>query len=78
MDAQATGVVESLRALEFVVARASVREAINLLVSEGFVEKTVGRSARVTKHMADDAARIYEVRGPAWRRALSTGSAGKE
>jgi DNA-binding GntR family transcriptional regulator len=56
-------VVESLWAREFSVAQASVREAINLLIAEGFLVKSSGRSARVTRYTADDIARIYQVRG---------------
>lgn len=56
-------VVESAWAREFGVAQASVREAINLLIAEGFLVKNSGRSARVTRYTAEDIARIYEVRG---------------
>jgi len=56
-------VVESLWAHEFGVAQASVREAINILIAEGFLEKAAGRSARVTKYTAEHVARIYQVRG---------------
>ncbi len=38
-------VVEGAWAREFGVAQASVREAINLLITEGFLVKSAGRSA---------------------------------
>ena len=44
------------------VAQTSVREAINILSAEGFVQKGSGRSARVTKLSREDVAQIYEVR----------------
>jgi DNA-binding GntR family transcriptional regulator len=56
-------VIEGAWAREFGVAQASVREAINLLISEGFLLKYAGRSARVTQYTAEDVAWIYEVRG---------------
>jgi DNA-binding GntR family transcriptional regulator len=56
-------VIEGAWAREFGVAQASVREAINLLIGEGFLVKHAGRSARVTQYTAEDIARIYEVRG---------------
>jgi DNA-binding GntR family transcriptional regulator len=56
-------VIEGAWAREFGVAQASVREAINLLITEGFLVKSSGRSARVTRYTAQDVARIYEVRG---------------
>jgi DNA-binding GntR family transcriptional regulator len=56
-------VVEGHWAREFGVAQASVREAINLLIGEGFLTKDAGRSARVTKYTAHDVLRIYQVRG---------------
>ena len=56
-------VVESAWAREFGTAQASVREGINLLIAEGFLVKSAGRSARVPKYTAADLARIYEVRG---------------
>jgi DNA-binding GntR family transcriptional regulator len=45
------------------VAQASVREAINLLILEGFLVKSAGRSARVPQYTQEDIVRIYEVRG---------------
>ncbi len=56
-------VIEGIWAREFGVAQASVREAINLLMSEGFLVKDAGRSARVVNYGEADVARIYEVRG---------------
>jgi DNA-binding GntR family transcriptional regulator len=44
------------------VAQASVREAINTLIQEGFVEKSAGRSARVTCLTASDIDQIYQLR----------------
>ena len=55
-------VVEGKWAREFGAAQASVREAINLLISEGFVVKDAGRSARVVRYTEQDVQRIYEVR----------------
>lgn len=43
-------------------AQASVREAINLLVTEGLVRKEPGCSARVTKLTSEDIAQAYQVR----------------
>jgi DNA-binding GntR family transcriptional regulator len=56
-------VVEGAWAREFGVAQASVREAINLLITEGFLVKSAGRSARVPRYTREDVARIYQVRG---------------
>jgi DNA-binding GntR family transcriptional regulator len=56
-------VVEGCWAREYGVAQASVREAINLLVAEGFLVKNAGRSARVPRYTRDDVLRIYQVRG---------------
>lgn len=56
-------VIEGKWAREFGVAQASVREAINLLIGEGFLAKDAGRSARVTKYTEQDVQRIYELRG---------------
>ncbi len=56
-------IVESFWASRFGVAQISVREAINLLISDGFVTKATGRSARVTSYSKIDIAEIYEVRG---------------
>lgn len=56
-------VVEGAWAREFCVAQASIREAINLLIAEGFLVKNAGRSARVPRYSEQDVIRIYEVRG---------------
>jgi DNA-binding GntR family transcriptional regulator len=56
-------VIEGKWATEFGTAQASVREAINLLISEGFLVKKAGRSARVVSYREQDVPRIYEVRG---------------
>jgi DNA-binding GntR family transcriptional regulator len=56
-------VVEGVWAREFGVAQASVREAINLLIADGFLVKSAGRSARVPQYSEADIGRIYEVRG---------------
>ncbi len=56
-------VVEGRWARKFGVAQASVREAINLLVADGFLLKSVGRSARVPQYTHQDLARIFQVRG---------------
>jgi DNA-binding GntR family transcriptional regulator len=55
-------VIEATWAREFGVAQASVREAINLLVSEGFLVKDAGRSGRVVDYKEQDVKRIFEVR----------------
>ncbi len=56
-------VIEGHWAKVFGVAQASVREAINLLMAEGFLVKDAGRSARVVNYSEQDVARVYEVRG---------------
>jgi DNA-binding GntR family transcriptional regulator len=55
-------VVEGKWAREFGVAQASVREAINILIGEGFLTKDSGRSARVTRYSEHDVAGMYQVR----------------
>lgn len=55
-------VVEGKWARDFGAAQASVREAINLLISEGFVVKDAGRSARVVRYTEQDVQQIDEVR----------------
>ncbi len=55
-------VVEGKWAREFGVAQASVREAINILIGEGFLTKDSGRSARVTSYTEHDVASMYQVR----------------
>src|SRR5882724_4655824 len=56
-------IVEGTWARHFGVAQSSVREALNILIAEGFVTKGHGRSARVLN--LSDAAIIhtYQVRG---------------
>jgi DNA-binding GntR family transcriptional regulator len=56
-------IIEGHWARKFGVAQTSVREAINLLISEGFATKASGRSARVTSYSEADIAQIYELRG---------------
>lgn len=56
-------IIEGHWARKFGVAQTSVREAINLLISEGFATKASGRSARVTSYTEGDIAQIYELRG---------------
>lgn len=56
-------IVESFWASRFGVAQISIREAINLLIAEGFVSKSTGRSARVIQLSHEDIHEIYEVRG---------------
>ncbi len=55
-------VIEGKWAKQFGVAQASVREAINLLIAEGFLVKDAGRSARVVNYREQDVAHIYDVR----------------
>jgi DNA-binding GntR family transcriptional regulator len=55
-------VTEGKWAREFGVAQASVREAINMLISEGYVVKDAGRSARVVRYTEQDVQQIYEAR----------------
>ncbi|QNI31883.1 GntR family transcriptional regulator [Alloacidobacterium dinghuense] len=56
-------IIEGYWARKFGVAQTSVREAINLLINEGFATKASGRSARVTSYSESDIAQIYELRG---------------
>jgi DNA-binding GntR family transcriptional regulator len=55
-------IVEGKWASQLNVAQGSVREAINLLMTEGFVEKASGRSARVLNLMEADIVQIYQLR----------------
>jgi DNA-binding GntR family transcriptional regulator len=55
-------VVEGKWARALGAAQASLREAINLLISEGFLIKDAGRSARVVNYTEEDVRHIYEVR----------------
>ena len=55
-------IVEAKWAAKLNVAQASVREALNILAVEGFVQKKSGRSARVTSLSEEDVVQIYELR----------------
>jgi DNA-binding GntR family transcriptional regulator len=56
-------IVEGTWARKFEVAQSSVREALNILVSEGLVQKGHGRSARVVHLSQEDIVSMYQVRG---------------
>jgi len=56
-------IVEGKWAQKFGVAQGSIREAINILALEGFVNKESGRSARVVHLTEKDVAELYELRG---------------
>jgi DNA-binding GntR family transcriptional regulator len=56
-------IVEGKWAQKFGVAQGSIREAINILAGEGFVNKESGRSARVVHLTETDVAQLYELRG---------------
>jgi DNA-binding GntR family transcriptional regulator len=56
-------VVEAKWAQKFGVAQGSIREAINILSLEGFINKEAGRSARVVHLTEVDVAQLYELRG---------------
>jgi DNA-binding GntR family transcriptional regulator len=56
-------IIEGRWARHFGVAQVSIREAINILMTEGFVTKGHGRSARVLKLKESDIIHIYQVRG---------------
>ena len=56
-------IVEGKWAAKLAVAQASIREALNILASEGFVQKGPGRSAQVTELTTEDVVQIYQVRG---------------
>ena len=55
-------IVEAKWAQKFGVAQGSIREAINILALEGFINKQPGRSARVIHLTEVDVAQLYEVR----------------
>jgi DNA-binding GntR family transcriptional regulator len=55
-------IVEGYWAKHLGAAQASVREAINLLIGEGFAAKASGHSARVTSYSEADITQIYELR----------------
>ena len=44
------------------MAHASVREAINLLIAEGFLVNDAGASARVVTYREQDVTHVHEVR----------------
>jgi DNA-binding GntR family transcriptional regulator len=56
-------IIEGKWAQKFGVAQGSIREAINILALEGFVNKESGRSARVVHLTERDVAQLYELRG---------------
>lgn len=55
-------IVEGKWAARLSVAQTSIREALNILVSEGFVVKDSGRSARVTIMTDEDVVQVYQLR----------------
>src|SRR6266436_4679076 len=55
-------IVEGKWAAKLTVARASVREAINILSAEGFDQKGLARTARVTAFSLEDVVQIYDTR----------------
>jgi DNA-binding GntR family transcriptional regulator len=55
-------VVEGHWAVNLGEAQASIRDALNILASEGFIEKEGGRSARVTTLTFDDVVQLDDVR----------------
>lgn len=56
-------IIEGRWARQYGVAQVSIREALNILATEGFVTKGHGRSARVLKLGDPEIIHIYEVRG---------------
>ena len=56
-------IIEGRWARRLGVAQVSVREALNILITEGFVTKGHGRSARVLKLSDSDIIHIYQFRG---------------
>jgi DNA-binding GntR family transcriptional regulator len=56
-------IVEGKWAQKFGVAQGSIREAINILAVEGFVNKESGRSARVVHLNETEVAQLYDLRG---------------
>jgi len=55
-------IVEGAWARKFGVAQSSVREALNILVAEGLVQKGHGRSARVVRLSEQDVLHMYQIR----------------
>jgi DNA-binding GntR family transcriptional regulator len=56
-------IIERRWAIKFGVAQVSIREALNILIAEGYVTKGHGRSARVLRLTDRDIIHIYQVRG---------------
>jgi DNA-binding GntR family transcriptional regulator len=56
-------IIEGRWARHFGVAQLSIREALNILATEGFVTKRHGRSARVLSLTETDIIHIYQLRG---------------
>lgn len=56
-------IIEGPWARQFKVAQVTVREALNILIAEGFVTKGHGHSARVLKLSDTDIIDLYHVRG---------------
>jgi DNA-binding GntR family transcriptional regulator len=56
-------IIERKWARNFAVGQLSIREALNILATEGFVTKWHGRSARVVSLTETDIIHIYEIRG---------------
>jgi DNA-binding GntR family transcriptional regulator len=56
-------VVEIKWAKRLGVSQGSVREALNILAGEGFIERVPGRRARVINMTTDDVAHIFQLRG---------------
>jgi DNA-binding GntR family transcriptional regulator len=56
-------IVEGTWGRHFGVAQSSVREALNILIAEGFVTKGHGRSARVLNLSKQDIIHLYQLRG---------------
>ena len=56
-------IIEGRWARHFGVAQLSIREALNILGTEGFVTKRHGRSARVLNLTENDIIHIYQIRG---------------
>lgn len=55
-------IIENRWAKRLAVGQTSVREAINILVADGFVEKLSGQSARVTQFTVEDLDQIQVLR----------------
>jgi len=56
-------IVEVRWAKQLKISQISVREALNILSAEGFVQKGSGRTARVTQLSQEEIQHSYEVRG---------------